>query len=89
MTSRELAEWQAYYELETVGDELAWKLNGHLAATLRNTAAFSRPRRPLEADDCLWFKRPEPEEMHQAARKKGHVRRVVEKLTKIFPGLKK
>ena len=72
-----------------MGDELAWKLNGHLAATLHNTAAFSRPRQPLEADDCLWREKPPEKEIHQAARRPGHVAQVVRKLANIFPGLKR
>jgi len=71
-----------------VGDELAWKLNGHLVAALHNTAAFSRPRRPLDAEDCLWWRKPKEQEIHQAARRPGHVTRVIQKLKALLPGLK-
>ena len=72
-----------------MGDELAWKLNGHLAATLCNTAAFSRARQPLDAEDCLWRQKPKEEEIHAAAKRPGHVARVAAKLAVLFPGLNK
>ena len=74
--------------METVGDELAWKLNGHLVAALHNTAAFSRPRQPLDAEDCLWRRKPKEAEIHQAARRPSHVARVIAKVKAIFPGLR-
>lgn len=67
---------------------MAWQLNGHLAATLHNTAAFSRPRQPLDAEDCLWRRKPKEQEIHQAAKRPGHVAWVIAKLKVIFPGLR-
>jgi len=55
---------------------------------VHNKSAFSRPPRPLKADDCLWHDEPPDEEIHAAAARPGHVARVVQKIKALFPGLK-
>ncbi len=54
MTSREFAEWEAYYELEPFGEERADIRSAIVASTVANANRNPKARaKPFEVDDFM------------------------------------
>jgi hypothetical protein len=54
ISSRELSEWRAYYELEPFGEERSDLRSGTIAAVVANTARDPKKRRrPYKASDFM------------------------------------